>query len=197
METMKSKMAIFLLGACLATSAVAAKKAAEPAVWTLEPDSFMGIKLSSNLIYDVKQCPAGYEPPKEMCYQKPYGDLYILNGLPSIGLIGGYQLSAKVKDSAVQYLYLTASSDDFPRLSQVLITKYGKPTRSESEPVKTKAGATFTNEKLSWSGPKVLIVLSKYSDDINTSSVSVTNRDVSMKALSDEKKKISDAASKL
>lgn len=194
---MKSKVAIFLLGACLATSAVSAKKAPEPEAWSLEPDSFMGIQLSGNLTNAIKQCPAGYELPKEMCYQKPYGDLYILNGLPNIGLIGGYQLSAKVKDSAIQYFYLTASSDDFPRLSQVLITKYGKPTRTESETVKTKAGATFNNEKLSWSGQKVLIVLSKYSDDINTSSVSVTNRGVSMKALSDEKKKINDAASNL
>jgi len=194
---MKSKIAFFALGICLAGSSLAAKKSTEPEPWKLEPDSFMGIKFSSNIKYDLTQCPDGYEPPKEMCYQKPYSDLYILNGLPNIGLVGGYQLSAKVKDSAIQYFYLSASSDDFARLSQILISKYGKPTRSESEPVKTKGGATFTNEKLSWSGGKVLIVLSKYADDINTSSVSVTNRAASMKALDDEKKKISDAASKL
>ncbi|MNR62679.1 hypothetical protein D3C85_1847700 [compost metagenome] len=63
--------------------------------------------------------------------------------------------------------------------------------------MKTKVGATFQNEKSYWEGQKVGIILNKYSDDIDTSSVSVINKAVAVKALQDEQGKLSENASKL
>jgi len=192
---MKSKMAIFLLGACMATSAVAAKKAAEPASWAQEPDSFMGVKFDQKFVYSVPECPAGYEIPKDMCRGTPYQGLYSTKGAPSIGI--GYGLSVMAKNGPVDYFYLTTNSENYLQLVQLFITKYGQPTKRTTESVKTKGGASFTNENLRWQGKKIEIAIEKYSDDINTSSATLRTLASRTKVVQDIGEKIQDAAGKL
>lgn len=196
---MKANIAIILLAACLAGPAIAAKKTAEPAPWTQEPDSFMGVKMSSNVIYDLTQCPSGVLNSQQatMCYKPPYKDLYMIEGLPKIGLDYFYSLSVKVRDRAVEYFYLSANTRDFEKLSQVFIAKYGQPGSKVITPVKTKAGASFSNETLTWSGRKVRIVVQRYADDINTSSATISNIEATAKAVGDIKTSINQGASKL
>jgi hypothetical protein len=194
---MKSKIAFFLIASCLAASAVAAKKTGEPTPWTQEPDSFMGISFDKKLVYSIPECPSGYQPPKEMCHDAPYQGLYTIKGTPSIGLIGGYGLSAMAKTGAVDSFYLTTQSEDFPRLVQIFITKYGQPTKRTTEIIKTKGGAEFTNEELQWLGKKVEITLNKYDGDIDTSAASLRTVASKIRAVQDGGQKIQDAAGKL
>ncbi|HHW1707561.1 hypothetical protein FA195_16610 [Pseudomonas aeruginosa] len=177
--------------------ALAAPKNAAIKPWIQEPDSFMGINFDQRLEHSLPQCPSGYEPPKSMCRGAPYQGLYTIEGTPSIGLIGGYGLSAMAKTGPVDWFYLTAQVDDFPRLTQIFITKYGQPTTRSTETVKTKGGAEFTNENLQWVGKKVEITLLKYDGDINTSSATLRTVASKDRAARDGGKKIQDAASKL
>ncbi len=176
---------------------LAAPKAVPTKPWTQEPDSFMGIRFDQKLEYSLPQCPAGYEPPKSMCRSAPYQGLYTINGTPSIGLIGGYGLSAMAKTGPVDSFYLTTQVDDFPRLTQIFITKYGQPTTRATEVVKTKGGAEFTNESLQWLGKKVEITLQKYDGDINTSSAALRTTASKERAVLEGGQKIQDAASRL
>lgn len=177
--------------------ALAAPKATVSKPWSQEPDSFMGISFDQKLEYSLPQCPAGYEPPKSMCRNTPYQGLYTINGTPSIGLVGGYGLSAMAKTGPVDSFYLTTQVDDFPRLTQIFITKYGQPTTRAAEVVKTKGGAEFTNESLQWLGKKVEIILQKYDGDINTSSATLRTIASTKRAALEGGQKIQDAAGRL
>ncbi|WP_223535772.1 hypothetical protein [Pseudomonas sp. GL-B-16] len=192
---MKAKIAFFLLASCVAASAGAAKKTAEPAPWTQEPDSFMGVSFDQKLVYSIPECPSGYEIPKSMCRGTPYQGLYITKGAPSIGI--GYGLSVKAKNGPVDYFYLTTPAENFPQLVQIFITKYGQPMKRTTDSVKTKGGAEFINESLLWQGKKIEITLEKYSGDINTSSATLQTLASKSRSTQDVGLKIQDAASKL
>lgn len=192
---MKAKIAFFLLASCAAASAIAAKKTPEPAPWTEEPDSFMGVSFDQKLVYSIPECPSGYEIPKNMCRSTPYQGLYITKGAPPIGL--GYGLSVMAKSGPVDYFYLTTTAENFPKLVQIFITKYGEPMKRSTDLVKTKGGAEFTNEHLLWTGKKVEISLEKYSGDINTSTATLQTLTYKNRSLQDGGQKIQDAAGKL
>lgn len=194
---MHYRLAICLLATCLSGSALAAKKPTPPAVWTQEPDSFMGIRFDKKLEYSIPLCPSGYELPKEMCREAPYQNLYVIQGAPSIGLVGGYQLSAMAKNSAVDSFYLTTSTEDFSRLAEVFIAKYGQPTKKSLETVKTKGGGSFANESLEWQGKNVEIILQKFDGDINTSSATIRTVSSITRSIKDGDDKVQSAASKL
>jgi hypothetical protein len=157
----------------------------------------MGISFDKKLEYSLPQCPAGYEPPKEMCRDAPYQGLYRIDGMPSIGLFGGFGLSAMAKTGPVDSFYLTTTPEDFPRLVQIFTTKYGQPMKRTTEVVKTKGGGEFTNEYLQWQGKKIEITLQKYDGDINTSSASLRTIASKSRAAQDTGQKIQDAAGKL
>ncbi|NTZ93912.1 hypothetical protein FCH79_01050 [Pseudomonas koreensis] len=192
---MKAKLTIFLLAACVAGSTIAAKKTSEPAPWTQEPDSFMGVKFDQKFVYSVPECPAGYEIPKEMCRGTPYQGFYSTKGAPAIGI--GYGLSVMAKSGPVDSFYLTTSSENYLQLVQLFITKYGQPMKRSTELVKTKGGASLTNENLLWHGKKIEIAIEKYSGDINTSSATLRTLASKTKAVQDVDEKIQSAAGKL
>ncbi|PBJ12922.1 hypothetical protein BSF43_18770 [Pseudomonas ogarae] len=193
---MNSKLSIALVFFCLATSAYGAKKNSDPAPWAQEPTTFLGIKLDEKLIYQLKLCPNDYSVPAEICYQRPFQGYYPLFAVPSLGL-HGYTAGVLTHDSLVREVVLNTKVDDYEAVMALLTQKYGRPQSQKTEMVKTKVGATFQNEKSYWEGKKVGIILSKYSDDIDTSSVSVINKTVAAKALQDERGKVDENASKL
>jgi hypothetical protein len=190
---------LILIATIFSAPSYAADKtsAAAPGAWAQEPASFMGIKFSSNIIDDLIACPVGYETPKGMCYDPPYSGFFRLNGLPNIGLGDSYELLAKVFDNEIQYFRLNTGSENFARLEQIFIAKYGRPTSQSAEPLETTSGVELSNEKLSWSGPNVLIFMTKYSKSISTSSVTISNRAITAEAWDEQQKKIQEGASKL
>lgn len=197
---MRTKIVALALAACLCASASAADKKAVAKPWTQEPDSFIGIKFNSAITSDLPQCPAGIPgfQQKNLCYVKPYTpNYYTIEGKPSIGLTYNYTLSAKVTDQQVEYFYLSANADDYLKLAQVFITKYGQPTKQVTDKVKTKAGAEFTNETLTWVGKINSITVQKYAGDIKTSAAILSNNALTAKASAETSSKIGDGASKL
>lgn len=187
------KFAALLFSGC----ALAAPKPTESKPWAQEPDSFMGISFDQKLEYSLPQCPAGYELPERMCRENPYQGLYSIKGTPSIGLDSGYQLSVMAKTGPVDSFYLTTQAEDFPKLVQIFITKYGQPTHRSSDVVKTKGGAEFTNESLRWRGKKIDITLEKYDGDINTSSAALRTKAYKKRTAAEGGQMIQDAADKL
>ncbi len=196
MFVMNTKLSTALAILCLATSAYGAKKNAEPMPWGQEPATFLGIKLDEKLIFQLKQCPADYSVPAEICYQRPIQNYYPLFAVPSLGL-HGYTAAVLTHDSSIREIVLRTKVDDYDAVVALLIQKYGSPQSQRAEIVRTKVGATFQNEKSYWEGNKVQIILRKYSDNIDTSSISVINKSVAVEALRDEHGKVSENASKL
>ncbi|PRA56832.1 hypothetical protein CQZ98_08220 [Pseudomonas sp. MYb115] len=156
----------------------------------------MGINLEGNLKYDVRQCPSGYQLPTELCWKSLSEELYDVWGLPEVG-IDNLRMSVKIVDSSIQYMRLTTYADQFAKFRDLLIQKYGKPSMARKEVVKTKAGATFDNDKLYWQGVNITMVLSRYSDDIDTSSLTIFSEKAAAKATTEGQKGIKEAASKL
>lgn len=192
---MKLKLSLSLAIICVATAAQAAKKDTETR-WLHEPTSFIGIKLDQNLTYQLKSCPADYSVPDEVCYQQPFQGYYPLFAVPSLGL-HGYTAGVLTHDSQIREITLDTKADDYEAVKSMFIQKYGKPTLQKTEAVKTKVGATFQNEKLYWDGRKVSIILKKYSDTIEKSSVSVINKAVATKAVEAQRSRLTENASQL
>ncbi|MCQ3001429.1 hypothetical protein NLO98_16895 [Pseudomonas syringae] len=197
---MVSKLIVLALAGCVATSSLAAKKNAEPVAWLQEPTSFMGVNLSGDVVYDIPECPqlSPGKEPQTLCREKSYtANYYGISGLPKIGLDYFYTLSTKLLERKIQYLYLSGNTRDFDKVKALFITKYGKPTTSIVQPVKTKAGASFGNDVLTWTGQRVTISLSRYSDDINSFGAAISNNDVAAAAARKRESSVNSAASKL
>ncbi|RON88458.1 hypothetical protein [Pseudomonas fluorescens] len=191
---MKSVLAFILLSAVVAAPALAAKKPAAT-TWTQEPDSFMGLRFDQKVDVALPACPRGVGIHKQMCHEPPYTNLYTVNGGPSVGF--GYSLSVFAGGSGVESFYLSTNSDNFSQLAELFTTKYGTPQSSTSEVVKTKGGASFTNETLSWRGSKVSITLQKFAGDINTSAATISDIAATLKKAEEREAKTNSAASKL
>lgn len=192
---MKVKLSLSLAIICMASAAHGASKGSE-GQWLQEPRSFIGIKLDEKLTYQLKECPADYSIPDEICYKRPFQGYYPLFAVPSLGL-HGYTAGVMTHDSQIREISLDTKADDYEIVKSMFIQKYGKPTLQKTETVKTKVGASFQNEKLYWDGRKVSIILKKYSDTIDKSSVSVINKAVAIKAVEAEQSKLSESASQL
>lgn len=183
---------------CIATAANGARKSAEPTSWVQEPTSFLGINFKEKLIYQLKQCPEDYSIPSETCYRKPiYENYYQLLFLPNLGLVDGYSGSVMTHESKIRAITLTTKIGDYESVREMFVQRYGHPKSQAVEAVKTKGGGTFQNEKLYWEGDSISIILSKYGESINESSISVVNKSVAIEAIKLEQGKLKDNASKL
>lgn len=191
---MKSALTLILFSALAISPAFAAKKPAAQ-TWTKEPDSFMGLRFDQKVDAALPLCPRGTVISKQMCHDAPYTNLYSVRGGPEIGF--GYTLSVFSGGHGVESFYLTTNSDNFSKLADLFTSKYGAPMDSSSETVKTKAGASFTNETLSWRGKKVSITLQKFSGDINTSAATISDIDAAAKKAAERESKASSNANKL
>jgi len=191
---MKSICAFILLSAVIATPVLAAKKPAETR-WAKEPDSFMGLRFDQKVDAALPACPPGVGIQKQMCHEPPYTNLYTVRGGPPVGF--GYSLSVFAGGAGVESFYLTTNSDNFSQLAALFTTKYGAPLSSTSEIVKTKGGASFTNETLSWRGSKVSITIQKFAGDINTSAATISDIAATEKKAAEREAKTNSAASKL
>lgn len=155
-----------------------------PQVWEKEPDSFLGISFSSAVESAARGCPrdkygidfSRLRDEKQVCieiqqYMKDYVRIY---GTPDTGF--PYSVSAHGWEKGIAYFYMTTQPAYFPLMVELFISRYGQPTTSEKETVKTKAGAEFQNEEIRWEGKEISIRLVRYDGDINTSSASINSK---------------------
>jgi len=195
-ETMKGRLLLSLGAICVATGVHAAdERKSTQGMWHQEPASFIGIQINQNLTYQLNECPTDSVPDR-LCYKKAFENYYTLRAVPPLGL-HGYSASVITHDSQIREITLTTKIDDYQNIKDLLVRKYGKPQLQGTETVKTKVGATFQNEKLFWEGKSVAILLEKYSDTVDKSSVSVINTVVAVKAKQVEKSLLLNSASQL
>lgn len=176
-------------------TASAANKAKPPQPWQNEPNSFVGIRFDQKVDEVLPLCPPRTQRRTQMCHEEPYQNLFTVAMGPDLGF--GYSLSVFAGGEGVESFYLTTDSENYSRLAQLLITKYGAPTDRSTELVKTKAGAEFNNETMRWRGSKVAIVSQRYGGDINTSVVTIKSISASEKSAADADRKTKESASKL
>ncbi|MFD2641825.1 hypothetical protein [Pseudomonas japonica] len=191
------KSAVIFALVISSSSAFAAKPTAK--VWTQEPSSFLGLTFESSSIMALPQCAPGVIgfQQAQLCREKPYGNLYMIEGKPSIGLRYNYHLSAGLSGPQVEYFLLTGNTEDFEKAAELFTEKYGKPTSRTAPAVKTKAGASFVNDTLVWDGARVSITLQRFSTDINTFSATVLNKPAAEAASRAAAEKTKNNASKL
>lgn len=165
------------------TGAVFVAHAAPPKAWKEEPTAFLGIGLDTNFPGGMQECPtrgAGglrYVDPFDgarmatTCVGPAFQNMYQIYGSPKLGF--GYELNAFTYDGKAGLFLLTSNVANYAAMKELLIARYGAPSKKQSLSVTTKGGGKFTSEQLTWSGKKVSIVLDQLSSDINTSSISV------------------------
>ena len=74
----------------------------------------------------------------------------------------------------LMYAYALIDSFAFDDLIAALTTKYGPPTRKDTEAVKYRAGAKFTNTIFYWKRAGATIRVSKYAESMDTTSYSLS-----------------------
>ncbi|WP_155887998.1 hypothetical protein [Cupriavidus sp. WS] len=196
----------------LATSAMAAGKRETvqhasqpaPAKWAKEPDGFLGIKFSE-LFPQLPDCPRSslgvvdFQQINQLpglCFdgtsRSSYGHLW---NLPKLGF--SYSVTVMIAVGSPIDFTLTTSVDNYDDLVKVLIDRYGQPTSRTKGTVKTKVGAEFDNESLEWIGTRVSISLDKRRDSIDTSAVSIMDREYWKTKLDQQQREAAAGASKL
>lgn len=194
---MNARLVASILVLTMAAPALAEKVPA-PNTWTREPDSFMGIKLTSDIESDFPSCSSlDTARPTNLCYQKTASaNLYKMEGKPDLGLSSGYEVLVKVREGDIDYINLSFNSRDYEKLSDIFITKYGPAYRDRSTVI-TAMGVELENESLHWSGKNMFIVLQKYDENINSGTVVVGSLSAMEKANQERKQQSSRGASRL
>ncbi|HEX8543139.1 MAG TPA: hypothetical protein VF671_15725 [Pseudomonas sp.] len=195
---MNARIIACLAALLVAVPALAEKKSYTPNAWPKEPDSFMGIKFTSDIESDFPSCASlDTSRPTNLCYQKTStAKLYKMEGKPDIGLSSSYEMLVKVRDGDIDYINLSVKSRDYEKLSDMFINKYGPAYRDRST-VTTGMGVELENESLHWSGRNIFIMLQKYDEDINSGTVVVGSLSAMEKANQERKQQSSQGASKL
>ncbi len=68
---------------------------------------------------------------------------------------------------------MSFDSDDYERLRDVFVAKYGEPGRLETTRVTTRAGTRFDNETMNWDGRRVSVSLQRYGESLEKGSAAI------------------------
>lgn len=146
--------------------------------WQQEPSSFMGLELIQPLSNSVNvECPKGYfgsvDSVKADSLAKLCHNDFILKDSGSY-TIYGFKVDPLFREAYVKTLdgnlngllvkiQTNFNSGDFLQVKNIFIMKYGSPHKTEHEKLKTKGGAEFGNEVLTWVGDKIIIKIESLS----------------------------------
>jgi hypothetical protein len=123
-----------------------------------EPDGFHGILWSASRD-DVKGSFPWFTclPTIESC-----------SGELTIGTVRGKVLFL-FGPQGMDGVSITFASSQYSTIMDAFVARYGPPASRSLDPVRTLAGASFTNETLGWSGTNTIIVLEKYAGKVTES----------------------------
>ena len=155
--------------------------------WKQEPESVLGIVLGQPLTNEaIKPC-GGVQAQEEApsiaaCASNTprFGDgPILLGGIP----IAVFKIGAVVREGgAVSQIELAGSNDRFDEAKQILVERYGKPTKASKTTVQNRAGASFPSEQLTWRGKKVLLVLDQRAGNVGDFVATFTHLQTAAKA---------------
>jgi hypothetical protein len=92
----------------------------------------------------------------------------------------GFQANGVVVDDVFVFqddsfvgVSLFFAAEDYERLREVFLVKYGEPARLETTRVTTRTGTRFDDEILHWDGRKVTVSLERYGDSLERGSATI------------------------
>jgi hypothetical protein len=102
------------------------------------------------------------------------GDRYCIVGFQITGIDGKATYDFR-RDKFVR-VNLRFESRDFDQLAAIFVERYGKPTSTTQEPFKTQGGLQTTNQVLKWTGPRVTIMIQRYSSSTRDGAAALSTR---------------------
>jgi hypothetical protein len=180
----------------IASSAATAQNLAGE--WTKEPDTVLGVRVGQPLAASrLPDCPEKAYESLSLCLitARPYGALRLS--------IGGHPfsyaaISVIVDDSGVvSRLQAWMKSERFGEFREVLIARYGSPTKQAIGEAKNLAGASFKNERMEWIGRRLTITAIERFEKVDESMVIFSDNAAAERSAAERKKKSKDDASKL
>ncbi|MDZ7862850.1 hypothetical protein [Acidovorax sp.] len=189
---------IAIAAACLVVfSALGQKK---PAGWPNEPTAVFGVPIGEKLENDrIGQCggvkaDAEKNPVAVCAMERPgYGGI-IIAGFPVPVFDGGY---IDRDDGVVTSIILHGKHSNYRDIKALLMERYGKPTRTWTEKLQNKMGATFSSEALDWEGKSVTLKLRERSDTVDQTSVFFTSQSHLNKKATEREKSLKESATKM
>lgn len=68
---------------------------------------------------------------------------------------------------------LSFDSDDYEKLRELFVLKYGEPTRLETTRISSRSGTRFDNETMNWDGRKVAVSIERYGESLEKGSATL------------------------
>lgn len=68
---------------------------------------------------------------------------------------------------------MSFDSDDYEKLREVFVFKYGEPSRLDTTRLSSREGGRFDNETMSWDGRKVTVSIERYGESLDKGSASM------------------------
>ncbi len=165
-----------------------------------EPTSVFGLKLGEPLAAsEIPICPPStnryraeficiekstgpYEDTIARLYNIPFNDTF----LPTIGL----------QDGLVSSLHITFRHEIYQKYKDILIQRYGLPTKKSTSEVRTGMGVLLSSETLEWRWQKNTLHLFQRFDTVDRSLIAFTNIETSRLASLKKAAEIKESAAK-
>jgi len=185
---------------CAAAALLLFAHAAIAQDWRGEPEAVMGIKLGAPLsASSMSRCSAADAKIEDPCLDKQGG----LEEAPARFIVKrqpfGYADFHVIVDGTgiVSQLMVILPQKQFDDFAAVLVERYGRPTRSETQQWQNRLGATFPSKKLEWNGKRVRILAMERGSSIDRSVVSIQDIAAVDRDMQLERDKLKNSASKL
>lgn len=128
--------------------------------WSQEPESVLGVYLGRPISESpIQRCGAEQNPQSPCLRDGRQGSLGRV-AYPIAGHPFDYSTATAYVDQTgvVATVEFHMSHDSFAKFLEVLRSRYGNETSSNSEPAQTKGGQVFTNLLSQWNGKRISII---------------------------------------
>lgn len=168
--------------------------------WKREPETILGATFGVKPDWaQIEQCGSGQHLATKYGFCSMaisgWGSLVPLGGFPVNEFRSG-MMELDADENLVQ-LTIYAKHADYQVVRSILIERYGQPTKRDVVTLKNKLGATFSSERLSWSGSRIIAMLSEWESNLNDSSVTFAYTPWLSKLVREDTERVKAGASKL
>lgn len=168
---------------------IAATCASASAQWAKEPTTFFGLPLGQPIeLKSIPVCDLTWNPAEtsvKVCARTFADGLVVLSGFPLPQITKGY---ASLWDGKVSLMNVKMEQADYGALRDMLIERYGKPTKTEARTVQNRMGVKFSDERVTWEGQHVRLRLIERDDRVDTSAIIIEHKATFAAEVSDMQK---------
>jgi len=173
----------------LIAAVIAATCASASAQWAKEPNTFFGVPLGQPIdVRSIPACDTGStlaDTQIAVCARRFTDGLVVLGGFPLPQITKGY---ASLWDGKVSLMNVKMEHADYGALRDMLIERYGKPTKTEARTVQNRMGVKFSNERVTWDGQHVRLRLIERDDRVDSSAIIIEHKATFAAEVSDMQK---------